>query len=454
MFLNFFLPSLFATLCFIAILYPIALKFGFTDKPNHRKQHKAPTPLIGGVAIYLAILITLCRNTQELPSQAAFVVAISLLVFVSLIDDYKGLGIKPRLFVQVISALIMTEYADVRVENLGDIFGFGEINLGVFSSAFTVFAVVGGINAFNMIDGMDGLAGSLSLISVTSLALLSWLSDDNLILSYSLILMAAIIAFLSLNLRIFGRTNAKIFLGDNGSTLFGFIICWLAIDASQGDNEHITSATVLWILAIPLLDSVCIMLRRIRKGRSPFNPDREHLHHIFTVAGYSNNLTLIAIILISISLAAIGIIGSQYSRVPEYFLFWSFILLFAIHYRLMNRAWKVMKICRHLRMSKVQERRQFASNKKVEDRRNLADRRFVPSEQQVETIHSGSDRLIAHLLRQRIRKNLQTDRRKASYIEANIQGVLDKRYIGDRRNVRVKLPSARDEIKGNRKYEA
>ncbi len=453
MFFNFFLPSLFATLCFIAILYPVALKVGFTDKPNHRKQHKTPTPLIGGVAIYLAILITLLINANDLPSQTAFIVAISLLVFVSLIDDYKDLGIKPRLFVQIISALIMTEYAEIRVESLGDIFGFGEIKLGAFSSAFTVFAVVGGINAFNMIDGMDGLAGSLNLVSVTSLALVSWLSDNDLILSYSLILMAAIIAFLSFNLRIFGRSNAIIFLGDNGSTLFGYIICWLAIDASQGDNEHITAATVLWILAIPLLDSVCIMLRRIRKGRSPFNPDREHLHHIFTVAGYSNNLTLIAIISISISLAAIGIVSSQYIRIHESCLFWSFILLFAIHYRLMNRAWKVMKICRHLRMTKVHDRRRVGHKKETEDRRNLADRRFVPSQQQVETIHSGSDRLIALLLRQRIRKNSQTDRRRVGNFEANIQSVHDKRFISDRRNVRVKLPSVNNG-KSNRQYEA
>jgi len=447
MFLNLFLPSFFATLCFIGILYPVALKIGFTDKPNHRKQHKAPTPLIGGVAIYLAILVTLSINSHALPNQAAFIIAISLLVFVSLIDDYKGLGIKPRLIVQIIAALIMTEYAEVRVENLGDIFGLGEIKLGVFSSAFTVFAVVGGINAFNMIDGMDGLAGSLSLISVASLALVSWLSDNNLILSYSLILMAAIIPFLSLNLRIFGRSNAKIFLGDNGSTLFGFIICWLAIDVSQGGDDYLTAATVLWILAIPLLDSVCIMLRRIIKGRSPFSPDREHLHHIFAVAGYSNNLTLIAILSISISLAAIGIVFSQYIKIPEPYLFWSFIMLFAIHYKLMSRAWKVMKICRHLRVTKVHDRRRVENKKKKEDRRSLIDRRFIPSEQQVETIHSRSDRLIALLLRQRIRKNSQTDRRKTSYFDANIRGAHDKRFIGDRRNVRVKLPSAHNEKK-------
>jgi UDP-GlcNAc:undecaprenyl-phosphate GlcNAc-1-phosphate transferase len=80
------------------------------------------------------------------------------------------------------------------------------------------------------------------------------------------------LAFLLFNLRIFGRSSAKIFLGDTGSTLFGFIVCWLLIDVSQGEKNLISPITALWIMALPLFDSVCIMLRRISKGRSPFAP--------------------------------------------------------------------------------------------------------------------------------------------------------------------------------------
>ena len=94
----------------------------------------------------------------------------------------------------------MTEYADIKIENLGNLFGFGAIHLGIFAVPFTVFAVVGGINAFNMIDGMDGLAGSLTLISIASLAALSWTSHDATLFSYCLIFGACIVAFLSLNL--------------------------------------------------------------------------------------------------------------------------------------------------------------------------------------------------------------------------------------------------------------
>jgi UDP-GlcNAc:undecaprenyl-phosphate GlcNAc-1-phosphate transferase len=386
MFFNFFFIPVLATLAFIAALYDYAVKIGFTDNPCHRKQHKNPTPLIGGLAIYLAILVTFLFNINLLPHQIAFISAVTLLVCVGLIDDYKTLDFKIRLIAQIAAGLIMTEYAHIKIENLGNLFSFGDIYLGIFATAFTVFAVVGGINAFNMIDGMDGLAGSLTLISISSLATVSWLSHDENLFSYCLIFVASIVAFLSLNLRIIGRSNAKIFLGDTGSTLLGFSVCWLAIGASQGENSLITPSTVLWIIAVPLIDSVCIMLRRIRKGKSPFNPDREHLHHIFNVAGCSNNSTLMIILIISLSLSITGITANLYFGIPESALFWSFMFLFACHYWLMNHAWKIMKISRYLRSTRLRDRR-IESQIIIEDQRSGSDRRYVPTEYELEKFY-------------------------------------------------------------------
>jgi UDP-GlcNAc:undecaprenyl-phosphate/decaprenyl-phosphate GlcNAc-1-phosphate transferase len=405
MFLNLFLTPMLASLVFIAGLYPYAVKIGFTDKPCHRKQHKAPTPLIGGLAIYLAILLTLLLNINLLPNQSAFIWAVTLLVCVGLIDDYKNLGVKIRLIAQIAAGLIMTEYADIKIESLGNLFGFGEIHLGIFATPFTVFAVVGGINAFNMIDGMDGLAGSLTLISISSLAVVSWLSHDDVLFSYCLIFGACIVAFLSLNLRIFGRSNAKVFLGDTGSTMFGFSICWLAIDASQGENSLITTSTVLWIIALPLFDSVCIMLRRIRKGRSPFDPDREHLHHVFNLAGYSNNATLVIILIISLALSIFGITASRYFGAPEALMFGLFMFLFAAHFWLMVNAWQIMKISRYLRGTRVMDRRSGKQVEiEIEDRRSGYDRRYIPSQNELEKFYRGSGGFITNLLGQRFRR--------------------------------------------------
>lgn len=398
MFLEYFLTPLLLTVLFITLLSPFALKYGFTDKPSHRKQHKQPTPIVGGLAIYIAIVISTTVSSGVLPNQTAFITAATLLVIVGLIDDYKNLSVKIRLVAQVIAALIMVKYAGIEIKTLGNLLGFGNVDLGGFSTAFTVFAVVGGINAFNMIDGIDGLAGSLTLISIASIAQVSILAEQWGYLSYALAFIGCIIGFLLFNLRIFGRPNAKIFLGDTGSTLFGFTVCWLAIGVTQGERAPIAPITVLWLIGLPLIDSVCIMIRRIVKGRSPFNPDREHLHHLFTVAGYSINSTLILILLFAVILSVNGIIASLYLKVSEPIMFLAFLGLFASYYWLMSNAWTVMKISRYLRVTQLFDRRMVSQSNFVEQRSGK-DRRFQPTPQEIRDFHRGSSFFLHPFLR-------------------------------------------------------
>ncbi len=185
--------------------------------------------------------------------------------------------------------------------------------------------------------------------------------------------------------------------------MFGFTVCWLAIDASQGENSLITPSTVLWIIALPLFDSVCIMLRRLMNGKSPFNPDREHLHHIFAVAGYSNNATLLIILTISLALSITGITASRYFGVPERALFVVFTLLFAGYYWLVGYAWKIMKISRYIEGMKKPDRR-AESQRRPGDQRTGRDRRYEPTEQELENYYNAG-RFMAGLLRQPFPKN-------------------------------------------------
>ncbi len=342
---SFFLTPLLTTVIFIMGLTPLAKKIGLMDAPDHRKHHAKATPLIGGLAIYLALLVTLALSDTHFPHQSAFISASTILVIVGLIDDYRGLGVKIRLIAQIVAALIMTEIADIKIIDLGNLLGFGVVNLDIFSTAFTVFSVVGGINAFNMIDGIDGLAGSLTLVSLAAIAVVSWYCNECVLLHYCIVLMAAILAFLLFNLRLFGRSNGVIFLGDTGSTLLGFAVCWLAIYASQGVHKIIAPSAVLWIIALPLFDSICIMSRRISKGVSPFRPDRQHLHHILAAAGYSTNQTLLIMLFFAVALALMGIAASLF-HFKESALFFGFLLLFACHYVGMIHAWQLMKLVR------------------------------------------------------------------------------------------------------------
>lgn len=382
MIINFFLVPLFATLFFIAALYPLAVKMGFTDKPCHRKQHKKPTPLIGGFAIYSALLATVLLTINPLPHQSEFFVAATLLMLVGLLDDYRGIGVKVRLVAQMAAGLIMTQIAGIKVDTLGNLFGFGEIQLGDFATAFTVFAMVGGINAFNMIDGMDGLSGSLSLIAFATLAEMAWLAQDIAMYNFCLMFMAALIVFLAFNLRIAGRPNAKIFLGDSGSTFLGFAIFWLAISALHGEHSQMAPPMVLWITALPLMDSVCVMLRRLIKGRSPFQPDREHLHHIFHVAGFGINVTLAILVFVSLSLVMIGITVNHYFSDPDPILFGLFMLLFAVHSWMMGKAWTLIKITRYVLATGRPDRR-IQHIIVADDRRSGDNRRFIPSGQEI-----------------------------------------------------------------------
>lgn len=358
---NLFFTSLFATIIFILVLYPCALKIGFTDKPDPRKQHKAPTPPIGGIAIFLATLLTLLFNDINLPHQTAFIFAMILLVVVGAIDDHKGLGVKIRIVVQIVAGLIMTEIAEIKITELGDLLGFGNINLGIFSTAFTVFAVVGGINAFNMIDGIDGLAGGSVLISISTIALLSWFFEHWTLFYFCIIFIGAVIAFLLFNLRIFGRTRGAIFLGDSGSTLLGYSVCWLAISATQGEVGMITPTIVLWIIALPLFDSICIMSRRIQRGQSPFTPDREHLHHILPLEGFTVNKTVVTLLIFSILLSVSGVTASLYFGISDRPLFIIYLLLFAVFY------WAINK--------RIADRRKATIPIEGPDRRKLPDRR-------------------------------------------------------------------------------
>jgi UDP-GlcNAc:undecaprenyl-phosphate GlcNAc-1-phosphate transferase len=306
----------------------------------------------------------------------------------------------------------------------------GNIHLGNCATAFTLFAVVGGINAFNMIDGIDGLAGSLTLVSIASIAIVSWLFQDEMLFKFCLIFIASILAFLLFNLRIFGRSSAKIFLGDTGSTLFGFTVCWLLIDASQGKENLISPTTALWIMAIPLFDSVCIMLRRLKKGRSPFNPDREHLHHVFHVAGYSIDQTLSIILTFSLGLSFTGITASLFLKVPEPVLFGFYTLLFASHYWLINHAWLIIKVTRYLNRTKVFDRRVESKRTEVDMRSQKLDRRHIPTPQELERIDKYNGFLRAALLRQRLQhesneqKGSKSRKNKYLYIHNKIKNLI------------------------------
>lgn len=387
-----FVTPFFLTISAMILLRSFALKIGLIDKPCSRKQHLGEVPLTGGLAIYLCTTAIILFQTNGQTTDAAFLCATTIIAVTGLIDDYKNLDFKLRFAAEVAAALIAVDWGGIQISSLGNLFGYGEIQLGSFATLFTVFAFVGGINAFNMIDGIDGLAGGTSLIIFVLLLILSVTLNYPAALHYCCILAPATAGFLIFNFPMPGRKKAWAFLGDTGSMLFGFTISWLVISASQGEDKVFTPITSLWLIAIPVLDTLCVMIRRIRKGRSPFSPDREHFHHILPVAGYSKTATLFIILFCSTVLAAIGVIGDLVLNVPEWLMFYLFTGLFALYYWGMSHSWKMVKVARYLRehnkaRRKTKNRRStiihqlpFADRRVLPDRRSGIERRYRATE--------------------------------------------------------------------------
>lgn len=193
-------------------------------------------------------------------------------MLVGVLDDYYDLPVKPRVIAQIIVASIMIFGANHYIKNLGDLFGFGDVLLGFGGILITILAVLAAVNAFNMVDGIDGLAGMLALITFCALALL--LSNNGSSWTFLAIsFLGATMAYLVFNLRWPFKTVNKIFMGDAGSMLIGYSVVWLLVIGTQSTSPSFHSVTALWLIALPLMDMVAIMLRRVRKGDSPFKPD-------------------------------------------------------------------------------------------------------------------------------------------------------------------------------------
>ncbi|MGS0534545.1 UDP-N-acetylglucosamine--undecaprenyl-phosphate N-acetylglucosaminephosphotransferase [Pseudoalteromonas sp. SaAl2] len=270
------------------------------------------------------------NNPDLLENSTLFITSISILTFVGALDDKFDLSVKLRMLVQTLVSIAMVYYAGSELGVLGNIFGFGNITLDSFAVIVTVFAVTGSINAFNMVDGIDGLLGGLSVVTFSSLAILLGSSGELNLAYLCILIVITMLPYIIMNLGLIGHKR-KVFMGDAGSMMIGFTVIWLLITSSQPDQAAaIRPVTALWLIAVPLMDMVAIMFRRIKQGSSPFKPDREHLHHVCQTLGLSSKQTLVFICFIASLFAGIGIMG-EILQLPEYYMFYGFLFLFIIY---------------------------------------------------------------------------------------------------------------------------
>ena len=348
-----------SSLSTIIFLRPFAIKIGLTDKPNSRKKHAGHIPLIGGISVYTGLLVSsivvLLFSPENAQALMTFLFASLLMVVTGALDDRFDLSVKIRIVVQVIIASIMMFVANAVIFDLGNILFFTDLSLGYLGYPFTLLAVLTAINAFNMVDGIDGLIGGVSVATFTAMAILFTLSGDTREAFFCLLCLAALIPYFLYNLQLTKFSRHKIFMGDAGSMFIGFTVVWLLAIGTQSsssgagvDNSSFKPVVALWLIALPLIDMISIMFRRMSKGISPFKPDRDHLHHIFMRAGFSSRSTLIFITLLSLSFSLIGVICTIY-KIPEWMQLVGFIFLFLTYKYSISRIWRLLRLHRKMK---------------------------------------------------------------------------------------------------------
>jgi len=310
-FVAFFLSLLVAT-----VLTPLVLRLaatrGLYDQPDGRKVHSRLVPRLGGIAIVIAfftplvgLLVVEAGLTSQLTQSNTQLIGLFvgglLIAALGLYDDLRGTNARQKFLVQIGVALLMWAL-DYRIENVTNPFG-GQIELGVMSLPVTVFWFVGVMNAVNLIDGLDGLAGGIGLISVSTLMVLAVMDNNVLAALMCACLAGALVGFLFFNFN-----PARIFMGDTGSLFLGFVLATFSISTSAKGSTAIALTVPMLVLALPIVDTVLAIGRRVRARRNIFSADQEHIHHRLLKAGFSHRGAVLVLYGVASALAGLALV--------------------------------------------------------------------------------------------------------------------------------------------------
>jgi UDP-GlcNAc:undecaprenyl-phosphate GlcNAc-1-phosphate transferase len=286
-----------------SIIYVAHLKNLF-DAPNNRSVHKMPTPRLGGVAVLAGFLSALTIFAPLANGVQYLLAGCLLLFFVGLKDDLVSVSVAKKFVSQLLATGVVMLMADVRITSFQGLLGIGTLPIGV-SYGLTFLAIVGITNAINLIDGLDGLAGTIVLIISSTLGYYFFRYGGESFGNYAFVaacLLGGILGFLRYNFY-----KANIFMGDTGSLVCGFIVSVLAIQFIEMGNAvgqplgSASPAVALGILFVPLFDTCRVFLLRMLAGKSPFAPDKNHIHHRVLALGFSQITTVLLLALLNVA---------------------------------------------------------------------------------------------------------------------------------------------------------
>ena len=292
----------------IPVIIEVAESKKLFDEPDERKVHKAVIPTLGGLGIFAGFILgTLMGVPTSISNQLQYFIAAAMVIFfLGIKDDILVLSATKKFIGQLIAAGIIIKFGGIQINNMQGFLNIYEIppSASVILTLFTIIVIT---NSFNLIDGVDGLAGSLGLLTSIVFGIYFFMIGEVMFAVMALTLAGSLVAFL-----IYNFSPAKIFMGDTGSLLLGllnsiFVIKFISVASNPSTSIPLESAPALGfaILIVPLFDTLRVFSLRIFNRRSPFSPDRNHIHHFLLDLGLSHRM--ISIICIAANIVFIAL---------------------------------------------------------------------------------------------------------------------------------------------------
>jgi UDP-GlcNAc:undecaprenyl-phosphate/decaprenyl-phosphate GlcNAc-1-phosphate transferase len=322
--------SFIITFLAIPIVIQVAQTKKLYDVPDSRKIHTGLVPSLGGIAIFGGFIFTslLFISSFENPEFQYFFASAVIIFFLGLKDDLILLSATKKFIGQFVAASILIHLGGIKIDSMHGLFGMQEIP-EAFSLAISYLTVIVVINSFNLIDGVDGLAGTLGLMTMMVFGIYFFAND---FLAYSLLafcMAGSLVAFL-----IFNHHPAKIFMGDSGSLILGLVnsimvLKFISVANTGNVDFRVDSAVAVGfsILMVPLFDTLRVFTIRIFNGRSPFSPDRNHVHHLLLDLGFSPSVVTILCVGINLMFIAMAFYGSYIG--PTYIIIAMLVIAFS-----------------------------------------------------------------------------------------------------------------------------